>query len=55
MKREITMSIRQTPAAHVPLLDVEDDPQGASDNFGELAAGDVPDLIRVPLLSRRFT
>jgi hypothetical protein len=43
MKREITMSARQTPAAREPLLDVADGPAVASDNFRELAGGDVPD------------
>jgi len=32
MKREITMSTRQTAPAQVPLLDVEDGPLRAQDN-----------------------
>ncbi len=52
MKREITMSIRQTPGEHVPVLDIADGLLTASDNFGEVLAGQVPDLIPVPRLSR---
>jgi hypothetical protein len=43
MKPEITMSARQTPATQHPLLDVADGPTVASDNFGEMLRGEVPD------------
>src|SRR5260370_25794561 len=47
MKRQITMSAKRTPAAQMPVLDVEDGTLGASDNRGPPRLA-LPGLIQRP-------